>query len=131
MGGGGEGWVIQSKVNLVPQKIFNETSNFWPNVSKILSKCIPELAQQVYSRTGKRHILRFHVCCFSNNRYDWIKIFMWYLYFEFQIKKKYLNIGQKPYRISLFFYVFNYKHWRSLSFVKVLLEIAVCKATSS
>ena len=41
-GGGG---VICSKVILMPQKILNKTSNFWPNVSKTLNNCIPELAQ--------------------------------------------------------------------------------------
>ena len=50
----------------MPQKILKKTSNFWPSVSKILSKFIPELAQDTFS-------FIFHVCCFSNNRYEWKK----------------------------------------------------------
>ena len=30
-------------------KILNKTSTFWPNAPRILSKCIPELAQDTYS----------------------------------------------------------------------------------
>ena len=33
-------------------------------------------------------LLNFHVCCFNNNRYEWIKIFMWCIYiFSFKSKK--------------------------------------------
>ena len=39
----GGGVVIPSKVILVPQKILNKTSTFWPNFPKILSRCIPEM----------------------------------------------------------------------------------------
>ena len=42
---------IHSKVILVPQKILNKTSYFWLNASKILSKCIPELARDTFSFT--------------------------------------------------------------------------------
>ena len=43
------GWVIHSNIILVQQKMFNKTFNFWSDVSKILSKCIPELAQDTFS----------------------------------------------------------------------------------
>ena len=57
MGGGGGvdlkmgGGIIHSKVILLPEKILNKTSNFCPNVSKVLSKCILELAQDTFSYT--------------------------------------------------------------------------------
>ena len=41
------------------------------------------------------------------------KLHVVYLYFEFQIKKNNLDIGQKPYRISFIFFALNYKHWKS------------------
>ena len=48
--GGGEE-LIHSEVILVPQKILNKTSNFWPSISRILSKCIPELVQDTFTFT--------------------------------------------------------------------------------
>ena len=101
LGGGGgtsknEG-VIHSKVILVPQKILDKTSTFWPNALKILSKCIFQNWHKI------RLLLHFHACYFSNNTYECNKtFFVVYLYFEFQI-------GQKPYWISLFFFALNYK----------------------
>ena len=66
----GGGVVIPSKVILVPQKILNKTSTFWPNVPKILSKCISELP---WHNWHKIHLLlHFHACSFSNNSFKWI-----------------------------------------------------------
>ena len=57
---------------------------FWLNVSKILSKCIPELAQDTFSFT--------------------FPCLLFQLFFEFQTKKNNLDIGQKPHWMSLFFF---------------------------
>ena len=43
--------VIHTKVILVSYKILDKTSIFWPNISKILSKCITELTQDKFSFT--------------------------------------------------------------------------------
>ena len=45
-------------------------------------------------------------------------IYVVYLYFEFQIKKNNIDIGQMPYWISLFFFTLNYEHWKSQSFLE-------------
>ena len=43
-GGGGSKQNQSSKLIFVPQTLLIKTSNFSPKVSKILSKCVPELA---------------------------------------------------------------------------------------
>ena len=77
-GGGGEGGVILSKLILVPQKILNKSSTFWPNAPKILSNCIPELPWQNWHKI--HFLLHFHACCFSNNSFEWISFFMCCIY---------------------------------------------------
>ena len=130
MMGGGRG-LIHSKVILVPQKIFSKIFNFWPNVWKVLSKCIPGLHKI-------RFLLHFHVCCFSNNRYEWIKFFLWCIYILSlkSTKQNNLDLDQKPHWIFLLFFAVDYKLWKSQSFVSVLLKMvlfkmAVCKVASS
>ena len=70
-----------------------DTENF-----QFFTQCLKN-TQQVYSRTGTRYIF-FYIFIFSifvNNRYEWIKIFIWcYLYFEFQIKKTILIFVKSP-----------------------------------
>ena len=76
--------VIHSKVVLVPQKVLNKTSTFWPNAPKILSKCIPDWHKIHF-------LLHFYACSFSNNRYEWI-IFLCGIYIlSFKFVKNWSN----------------------------------------
>ena len=72
------GGIILSKVILVPQKILNKTSTFWPNAPKILCKYIPELPWQNWNEI--HFLLPFHACSFSNNSLESIIFFMWCIY---------------------------------------------------
>ena len=73
--------------------------------------------------------LHFHVCCFSNNKCEWIKLFMCYIYIlSFKSKKKILIL------VFLRFEIINTEKVRLLflcSAKKVFLKMAFCKAASS
>ena len=115
-GGGGEGG---REGGSQFQSNSGATKDTKQNNFQLLTKCFKN-TQEVYSRTGTRYIF-LYVYCFSNQRYEWIKNFTWCIYiFSFKSKKKKkLDIGQKPYWISLFFFALNYKHRKSQSFVNV------------
>ena len=102
MGGG-----YLSKLILVPQKILNKTSTFWPNAPKILSKCIPELPWQNWHEI--HFLLHFHACSFSNNSLKWINFLCGLFIFWVSNCLKIGQVGQKPYWISFFFFALNYK----------------------
>ena len=112
----GVGGVIHFKVILVPQKILNKTSNLWPNISKIL---VASVFQNWQIITSKDYIsiirLHFHICCFSINKYEWMKNFYGVFMFWVSNQKNNLDIGQKPYRIPLLFFALSYSHWKSQS----------------
>ena len=92
------GGVILSKVILVPQKILNKTSTFWPNVPKVLSMCIPELPWQNWHKI--HFVLHFHACSFSNKSFKWIIFFYVVCLYWVSNSLKIGEVVQKPYWIS-------------------------------
>ena len=76
------------------QKILDKTSNFWPNVSKILSNCIPELTQDTrfFFWFETLNINTPHEIFYWRNK----KFHVVYLYFEFKIKRIILILGKSP-----------------------------------
>ena len=50
---------------------------------------------------------------------EWLKFFYGVLIFWVSNQKNNLDIGQKPYWISLLFFTLNYKHWKSQPSVTV------------
>ena len=74
--------------------------------------------QQVYSRTGLKHIF------FCNSLFvvsamigtNELKISCGVFIFWVSNQKSNVDIGQRPYWMSLFFFTLNYKHWISQSF---------------
>ena len=91
------GWVIHSKV--------------------ILTHCVKN-TQQVYSRTGLKHIF-FYNSMFVVSAIigmNELKISCGVFIFWVSNQKSNVDIGQRPYWISLFFFTLNYKHWISQSF---------------
>ena len=100
-GGRGGGGLINSKVILVPQKYLTKLQTFDPMSQKYPAN--------VFQNWRKTHfLLHFHVCCFSNHRYEGVSRGVFTLRVSNQNNN--LDIGQKPYLISLFFFALYYKH---------------------
>ena len=93
--GGGEK-VMHSKLILMPQMIINKNLHFWPNLSKILLTSVFQNWHKIY------FLLHFHVCCFSINRYEWMKFFYGGLIFWVSNQKDNVDIVQKPHWISMY-----------------------------
>ena len=108
MGGGrskdGGGRVIRSKVILLPQKILNKTSNFWPNVSKILNNCIPEVVQdtRLFFWFETQNIDTTHEIFYWNFLLDEQKISCGIFISLVQNQKNNLDIGKSPFEFLCF-----------------------------
>ena len=132
----GPGGVIFSKVILVPQKILNKTSTFWPNAPKILSKCIPELPWQNWHKI--HFLLHFHACSFSSNSFEWIIFFMWCIYIlSLKLFKNWSSWSKALVNFFLFLRFEAIKtNWIIVTLLlmcsvkKLFLKMTVCKAVS-
>ena len=67
--------------------------------------------------TWQNLFLHFHVCCFSINRYEWIKFFYGMFILWVSNQKKYFWYWSKALLNFFTFFALNSKHWKSQSSV--------------
>ena len=105
LGGGGN--LFQS--NFGTKRYLTKLSTFDP----VFQKCSISVFQNWHNI---HFLLHFHVCCFSNNRYEWISTFLWCIYILSSKSKKYSWYWSKA---LLNFFAMNYEHCKSQSFLNV------------